>query len=242
MGAIWIHAVSVGEALSSITLARRLKEAYPDRPLIISTTTNTGQALARERLPFADAVIYFPLDWAFCVRRALDAARPSVVLVLETEIWPNFLREAGRRKIPVLFRQRTHIGSLFCTLSELSRSFWLFPASLPEKRTFQCHRLPDAERERCGSRAGAGRTCGSRAGQRKFEIRPGTSAPTPLSNWLRNRRSSAAADRQSLSQEASLRRRSHTRSSRSELCKASIQRRCLCLRPQPECLMTPQGS
>src|SRR5947207_3031818 len=102
-GAIWIHAVSVGETLSSITLARRLKEAYPDRSLIISTTTNTGQALARERLPFADAVIYFPLDWAFCVRRALDAARPSVVLVLETEIWPNFLREAGRRKIPVLF-------------------------------------------------------------------------------------------------------------------------------------------
>ena len=102
-GAIWIHAVSVGEALSSITLARRLKEAYPDRPLIISTTTNTGQALARERMPFADAVIYFPLDWAFCVRRALDAALPSVVLVLETEIWPNFLRESKRRKIPVLF-------------------------------------------------------------------------------------------------------------------------------------------
>jgi len=102
-GAIWIHAVSVGEVLSSIALARRLKEAYPNRPLIISTTTNTGQALARERMPFADAVIYFPLDWAFSVRRALDAVRPSVVLVLETEIWPNFLREAGRRKIPVLF-------------------------------------------------------------------------------------------------------------------------------------------
>ncbi len=101
-GAIWIHAVSVGEALSGIALARRLKETYPNRPLIISTTTNTGQALARERMPFADAVIYFPLDWAFCVRRALDAVRPSVVLVLETEIWPNFLREAGRRGIPVL--------------------------------------------------------------------------------------------------------------------------------------------
>ncbi len=102
-GAIWIHAVSVGEALSGITLARRLKETYPHRPLIISTTTQTGQALARDRMPFADAVIYFPLDWAFCVRRALNAVRPSVVLVLETEIWPNFLREAGRRKIPVLF-------------------------------------------------------------------------------------------------------------------------------------------
>src|SRR3984893_14869544 len=102
-GAIWVHAVSVGEALSSVTLARRLKETYPDRPLVVSTTTITGQALARERMPFADAVIYFPLDWAFCVRRALQAVRPSIVVILETEIWPNFLREARRREIPVLF-------------------------------------------------------------------------------------------------------------------------------------------
>src|ERR1700693_4733430 len=101
-GAMWIHAVSVGEALSGITLARRLKEAYPNRPLVISTTTQTGQALARERMPFADAVIYFPLDWAFCVRRALNAVRPSLVLILETDIWPNFLREARRREVPVL--------------------------------------------------------------------------------------------------------------------------------------------
>ena len=97
-GAIWIHAVSVGEVLSGITLARRLKEAYPNRPLVISTTTITGQTLARERLPFADAIIYFPLDWAFCVRRALGAVRPAIVVILETEIWPNFLREAGRRE------------------------------------------------------------------------------------------------------------------------------------------------
>src|SRR5207302_1154415 len=102
-GAIWIHAVSVGEVLSGVTLARQLKSDYPERPLILSTTTSTGQALARERLPFADAVIYFPLDWRFCVCRALDAVRPSLVIVLETEIWPNFLREAGKRKITILF-------------------------------------------------------------------------------------------------------------------------------------------
>ena len=102
-GAIWIHAVSVGEVLSGIPLARRLKAAYPDRPIIVSTATITGQALARERLSFADAVIYFPLDWSFCVRRAFAAVQPALVLVLETEIWPNFLRQAGQRKIPVLF-------------------------------------------------------------------------------------------------------------------------------------------
>src|SRR6266568_9081569 len=72
-GAIWIHAVSVGEVLSGVTLARQLKAAYPDRPLVVSTTTITGQALARERLPFADAIVYFPLDWSFCVRRAFEA-------------------------------------------------------------------------------------------------------------------------------------------------------------------------
>ena len=101
--AIWIHAVSVGEVLSSMTLAKRLKEAYPKRPLIISTTTLTGNALAKERMPFADAVIYFPFDWAFCVRRLVAAVNPAVVLILETEIWPNFLRETRRRKIPVIF-------------------------------------------------------------------------------------------------------------------------------------------
>jgi len=102
-GAIWLHAVSVGEALSSVALAKKLKERYPERPLIVSTTTITGQSIARERMPFADAVIYFPLDWAFCVKRALAAVKPAIVIVLETEIWPNFLREAERSGVPVVF-------------------------------------------------------------------------------------------------------------------------------------------
>src|SRR5260221_12398169 len=71
--------------------------------MVVSTTTITGQSLARERLQFADAVFYFPLDWTFCVRRVLQAVRPAIVIVLETEIWPNFLREAKRQDVPVLF-------------------------------------------------------------------------------------------------------------------------------------------
>ncbi len=101
--AIWLHAVSVGEVLAGVTLAKRLKEEVPERALVVSTTTITGQALANERMPFADAVIYFPLDWTFCARRALAAVRPALVVVLETEIWPNFLREAARRNVPVVF-------------------------------------------------------------------------------------------------------------------------------------------
>jgi len=101
--AIWLHAVSVGEVLSGLTLAKQLKEQFPERPLVVSTTTITGQALAKERMRFADAVIYFPLVWVFCATRALRAVRPALVMVLETEIWPNFLREASQRSVPVIF-------------------------------------------------------------------------------------------------------------------------------------------
>ncbi len=183
-GAIWIHAVSVGEALSSITLARRLKETYPNRPLIISTTTITGQALARERMPFADAIIYFPLDWVFCVRRALDAVQPSVVLVLETEIWPNFLQEAGRRKIPVLFvsgrisdrsfaRYQSYLGVVGFFLRPFLKS------ALSNASAFLMQSEKDAERIRALG-APADRVCVS--GNLKYDLEP--PAPTPLSNWL----------------------------------------------------------
>jgi 3-deoxy-D-manno-octulosonic-acid transferase len=102
-GAIWLHAVSVGEVLAALPLARALKERFPEHRLVISTTTATGQALARERMSFVDAVFYFPLDWSGPMRRAMRAVRPEVAIVCETEIWPNFLREARRAGVPVVF-------------------------------------------------------------------------------------------------------------------------------------------
>jgi len=182
--AIWIHAVSVGEVLSGVTLARRLKETHPDRPLIISTTTQTGQALARDRMSFADAVIYFPLDWAFCVRRALNAVRPSVVLVLETEIWPNFLREAGQRKIPVLFvsgrisdrsfeRYQRYLGAFGFFLRPFLRN------ALSNASAFLMQSERDAERVRAlGSPAERVYV----SGNLKYDLE--IPAPTPLSNWF----------------------------------------------------------
>ncbi len=183
-GAIWIHAVSVGEALSGITLARRLKETYPHRPLIISTTTQTGQALARDRMPFADAVIYFPLDWAFCVRRALNAVRPSVVLVLETEIWPNFLREAGRRKIPVLFVSGRISDRSFARYQRYLGVFGFFLRpflgnALSNASAFLMQSEKDAQRVRAMG-ATADRVLLS--GNLKYDLE--LPAPTPLSNWL----------------------------------------------------------
>lgn len=102
-GAIWIHAVSVGEVLAAKPLVEGLKRVCSGRRIFLSTTTETGQRLARERIQAADAVFYFPLDWVVPVRRALRAIRPSIVIVMETEIWPNFLREARRMGIPVIF-------------------------------------------------------------------------------------------------------------------------------------------
>src|SRR5579872_3046045 len=102
-GTIWIHAVSVGEVLAAYPLAKRLKERYRERRLVISTTTATGQKLARDRMHFADAVFYFPLDWRGPIRRALNAVRPAAVIIVETEIWPNFLRECRRAGVPVIF-------------------------------------------------------------------------------------------------------------------------------------------
>jgi 3-deoxy-D-manno-octulosonic-acid transferase len=183
-GAIWIHAVSVGEALSGIALARRLKETYPNRLLIISTTTNTGQALARERMPFADAVIYFPLDWALCMRRALDAVRPSVVLVLETEIWPNFLREAGRRMIPVIFASGRISDRSFTRYKRYLGVFGFFlrpflKSALSNASAFLMQSEKDAERVRSlGARADRVRV----SGNLKYDLE--LPAPTPLSNWL----------------------------------------------------------
>jgi len=102
-GCIWLHAVSVGEAIAALPLARRLKEQFPARPLVVSTTTETGQKLAKERFDFADSIIYFPFDWAWIVRRVLRAVRPACVLIVETEIWPNFLYETNRAGVPVIF-------------------------------------------------------------------------------------------------------------------------------------------
>ena len=112
---IWIHAVSVGEVLAVLPLARQLKQKYSGHRLVVSTTTATGQKVARERMPFADAIFYFPLDWRGPVRRALAASGAGCVIIVETEIWPNFLRECRRAQVPVMFvngrlSERSHRG------------------------------------------------------------------------------------------------------------------------------------
>src|SRR5262245_28924354 len=83
---IWIHAVSVGEALTARALAAALKARYPRLRLFVSTTTIAGQQVARRSLQHVDEVFYFPFDWAFIVRRTLDLVKPRLFVMLETEI------------------------------------------------------------------------------------------------------------------------------------------------------------
>ncbi len=99
---VWLHCVSVGEAQAARPLARALLEEYTGHALVVSTTTLTGQRVAREAFKGQAALVfYFPFDWAWSVRRALRAVNPSVVLLMETELWPRFFRECGRRGVSV---------------------------------------------------------------------------------------------------------------------------------------------
>jgi 3-deoxy-D-manno-octulosonic-acid transferase len=96
---LWIHAVSVGEALTARALAADLKARYPRLRLFLSTTTIAGQQVARRSLQHVDAVFYFPFDWAFIVRRTLNLVKPRVFIMMETEIWPNLLRVCRKRGV-----------------------------------------------------------------------------------------------------------------------------------------------
>jgi 3-deoxy-D-manno-octulosonic-acid transferase len=97
---IWVHAVSVGEVMAAHPLIRELKRKFPDTKLILSTVTVTGNYTALQRVPEADAVFFFPFDFPFVVRRVIERINPHIVLVAETELWPNFFRELTRRGIP----------------------------------------------------------------------------------------------------------------------------------------------
>jgi len=99
--AIWLHAVSVGEVLILRTLLPALREQMPGCEIWISTTTHTGHAVACEKYPDC-RIIYFPLDFTWAVRNALSRVRPSLIVLVELELWPNFIREAEARSIPLV--------------------------------------------------------------------------------------------------------------------------------------------
>jgi len=98
-GAIWLHAVSVGEVLGCLEFARRLRREFPHSPLFVSTSTLAGRGTAEDKLRgIATGVFYAPVDWVFAVRHVLRALKPAAVVISETEIWPNLFREVKRTR------------------------------------------------------------------------------------------------------------------------------------------------
>lgn len=97
---VWLHAVSVGEAVQLQPIVTGLRVDYPDHDFVITTTTRTAQEVAQRLYP-DDMVCYFPLDFSWAVRRALDRIRPSAIVLVELELWPNFIFAASQRNIPI---------------------------------------------------------------------------------------------------------------------------------------------
>lgn len=96
---IWVHAVSVGETLAARPLVALLRQHYPGHRLLVSTTTATGQQVAQQLRPAADGVFYAPLDVPPCVSGTLDRVAPELLILVDTEIWPNLLRACRRRAV-----------------------------------------------------------------------------------------------------------------------------------------------
>jgi 3-deoxy-D-manno-octulosonic-acid transferase len=180
VGPIWIHAVSVGEVLAAKPLADRLQKRFPGRPIFLSTTTETGQRLARARLQSVDGIFYFPLDWIVPVRRALTAIHPSLVIVMETEIWPNFLRETRRMNVPVVFANARISEKSF---GRFKRWEFLvgpfFRRTLQDVELFLAQTPEDAARLR---EMGAPEARVEVTGNLKYDADP--PAPSAFSEWL----------------------------------------------------------
>jgi 3-deoxy-D-manno-octulosonic-acid transferase len=127
---LWVHALSVGEVLSAVSLTRALKRKYPGRTVVFSASTVTGYETATRLLQDdLDAVFYFPYDLIFSVRSMINRIRPALVIIVETDIWPNFLSEMKRRLIPVVLVNARLSDRSYSGYRRLSK--WIAPV-------FQC--------------------------------------------------------------------------------------------------------
>ncbi|MCB1748175.1 MAG: lipid IV(A) 3-deoxy-D-manno-octulosonic acid transferase [Gammaproteobacteria bacterium] len=123
--AIWVHAVSVGESMAAVPLVRALRQAWPEQPVVVTTTTATGAATVTRMLGDSVTHCFFPYDLPWILQRFLRRVRPRGLLLLETELWPNTLRSCRRAGVPVLLvNARLSPRSLrgYRLLSPLSRA------------------------------------------------------------------------------------------------------------------------
>jgi len=104
---IWVHAASVGEVFCSIPLLKRIKKEFPHSEIVLTTITRTGNEAAKNQAIEADRVLFFPIDHPLTIKRMIERIQPSLLLIAETELWPNLLRSCGKKGVPiVLFNGR----------------------------------------------------------------------------------------------------------------------------------------
>ncbi len=173
---MWIHAVSVGEVLAVSGLIEQMRRNFAEYRIVVSTTTDTGQELARKRFG-ADDVFYFPMDFAFAIRPYLRALRPKLVVLAETEFWPNFLHLAhlsGAQIVVVNARISDR------SLPRYRRFLWALRRMLAHIDLFLAQTPEDAARlESIGAPAGRVRVTGNL----KFDL--GSSTPPSIIEALR---------------------------------------------------------
>ena len=185
---IWIHAVSVGETLSSVPLVRTLKNRLPAVDLFFSTVTLTGQEVARKSLGnLVEAVFFFPFDLPGITGKFLDKVLPDVVAILETEIWPNFLGECAGRGIPVVILNGRISERSFRGYGRV-RSFF--------RRVIACVTSLAMQTEEDARRIialGVDPEKVSVTGNMKFDVAPPPESVTPFLSWMKDEKSKGTA-------------------------------------------------
>ena len=171
---IWIHAVSVGEVLAVSGLVDRLRARLPRHRIVVSTTTDTGQQLARDRFG-AENVFYFPIDLGFAIRPYLDTLRPQLIVIAETEFWPNFLHQAKKAG--------ARIAVVNARISDRSwrgyqRLRWWLPTVIGNVDLFLAQNQEDSNRL---IDIGAPKSRVEVTGNLKFDLKP-TQPPTVIAN------------------------------------------------------------
>jgi 3-deoxy-D-manno-octulosonic-acid transferase len=139
----WIHAVSVGEAITALPLVAGLRERCPGLPLVVTTVTETGARVVREQMAAVAEHRYFPLDLPGAIDRVLDAIDPAFLVCMETELWPNLVRRLHRRGVPVMIANGRLSDRSFRRYAMVRR---LLRATLEQIRTFAMQSEEDARR------------------------------------------------------------------------------------------------
>jgi len=142
---VWVHAVSVGETLAAVPLVKALKARHPDISIYFSTVTETGNAVAADKLGDDARVFYYPFDFGVVVRRVVGLVKPDIFVVVETEIWPNFIKVLSDNRIPsVMVNGRISARSF----KGYSRARFFFKKVLSLISGFNMQTQADAERIR----------------------------------------------------------------------------------------------